>query len=206
MSTDPITTADNEATEAARLVEELEEQVRNGDTTITPDQIEQQRGLSRFARLRAEAARRKAERDQAKQRRNDINAVVADIDAHTDDTARLVELRHQAEAAVEAFVTACEERNQWVRSTAGRLRTLDVPAQNQGEPDPSGVGWTAGSGGAVVITPNGRINEVKTGRHVADIVHQVAGRHGNLPVGGADLRTLTYRHTTPVRSLETNHG
>ncbi|MGW8438808.1 hypothetical protein ACWGKS_26975 [Nocardiopsis sp. NPDC055879] len=204
MSNDPITTADTEATEAARRVEELEEQVRNGDDTITADHIEQQRGLSRFAKLRAEAARRKTARKQAKQRRHDIDTVTADIDAQTDDTRRLVELRAQAETAVEAFVNACEDRNQWVRSTVGRLHNLDVPAQNQGEPDPSGTTWYTGAGGAVVITPNGRINEVKTGMHVADAVCQVARRHGGLPAGGKDLGALLHNHTAPTQRMETN--
>ncbi|WP_017577171.1 hypothetical protein [Nocardiopsis kunsanensis] len=204
MNNDPITTADNEAAEADRRVEDLEEQVRNGDDTITADHIEQQRGLSRFAKLRAEAARRKAARNQAKQRRRDIDAVAADIDAQGDDTARLIELRNQAESAIEAFAAACEERNQWVRHTAARLRSLDVPARNEGEPDPSGATWHTGAVGAQVTTPNARFDEIKTGAHIADAVHQVARRHGGLPAGGKDLDALTYNHTAPAQRMETN--
>lgn len=55
-----VSDAEQEAAEADALIEALEERVREGDDTVTPDQIEAQRGVSRFARLRADAARRKA--------------------------------------------------------------------------------------------------------------------------------------------------
>jgi hypothetical protein len=53
--------AEQEAAEAEQLLDALEERVRAGDDTVTPTQVEEARGLRRFAQLRREAAQRKAE-------------------------------------------------------------------------------------------------------------------------------------------------
>jgi hypothetical protein len=63
---DEVTAAEQEAAEAEQLLDALEERVRDGDEEITPQQLANARELGRFARLRAEAARRKAERAAAK--------------------------------------------------------------------------------------------------------------------------------------------
>jgi hypothetical protein len=57
----PEPTATAPETEAARLLADLEERVKSGDETVTPEEVEHARGLSRFATLRQEAARRRAE-------------------------------------------------------------------------------------------------------------------------------------------------
>jgi hypothetical protein len=60
MSEMTVEDAEQEAREAESLAVELEERVRQGDESITPDQIAEAERLGRFARLRVEAATRKA--------------------------------------------------------------------------------------------------------------------------------------------------
>ncbi|GAA3737985.1 hypothetical protein HDA32_005364 [Spinactinospora alkalitolerans] len=205
-TSDPVADAEHEAAEAEHLVEALEERVRDGDDSVTPEQVEQQRGLSHFARLRVEAARRKAEKAREKERRRQLDALRADIDARDDDVTRIVELRAQAEQAVEAFAQACDDRNRWIRQTVRRMKELDVPNGQAGERDPSGLGWVASATGNGVFTSERGVKEIRAGAHVADIVHQVAARHGGLPVGGTDLHTLVHRVAVPARLLEVNRG
>lgn len=193
--------AEQEATQAEQRTAELEERVRDGDETVTPADLAQQRELSWFSRLRVEAARRKADKARAKQRQREIDSLRAEIDAQEDDTARLLELRTQAEHAIEEFVQACETRNQWVRDTVHRMRNLDVPDRQSPAPDPSGLTWYRGHGGGQVTTPHAHFPEIPTGRHVADVVHQVADRHRGLPIGGKDLRGLIHNYTSPAREL-----
>ncbi|MEV5124301.1 hypothetical protein AB0K49_16150 [Streptomyces decoyicus] len=58
--------AEQEAAEAEQLLAALEERVRDGDEKVTAPQLAEARELGRFATLRAEAARRKAERAAAR--------------------------------------------------------------------------------------------------------------------------------------------
>jgi hypothetical protein len=55
-----VTAAEQEAAEAADLLAALEEKASNGQD-VTPRQLAEQRELYRFARLRANATRRKAD-------------------------------------------------------------------------------------------------------------------------------------------------
>jgi hypothetical protein len=60
MSEMTVEDAEQEAREAEALAVELEERVRQGDPDVTADQIAEAERLGRFARLRVEAATRKA--------------------------------------------------------------------------------------------------------------------------------------------------
>lgn len=61
MSEMTVEDAEQEATEAESLATELEERVRQGDLSVTPDSIADAERLGKFARLRVEAAQRKAD-------------------------------------------------------------------------------------------------------------------------------------------------
>ncbi|MFE3635816.1 hypothetical protein [Streptomyces sp. NPDC059168] len=62
-----VAQAEQEASEAEQLLAALEERVRDGDKNVTAQQLADARELGRFATLRAEAARRKADSAAAKE-------------------------------------------------------------------------------------------------------------------------------------------
>lgn len=80
--------AEQEATEAEQLLAALEERARDGDEHVTAQQLTDARELGRFATLRAEAARRKADRAAAhaaaEQQRADRLDQAADMTPATD--------------------------------------------------------------------------------------------------------------------------
>ncbi|RPK93778.1 hypothetical protein [Streptomyces sp. ADI98-10] len=121
-----VAAAVQEADEAANLAAALEERVRNGDDTITPEQIANARELGNFAQLRADATRRQAEDAKRDARLADLTQLKADIDAHTEstDTDQLVDNIYEALLAYTQHFTAHNERvNQW----RARMLELDVP-------------------------------------------------------------------------------
>ncbi|MFI5805790.1 hypothetical protein [Streptomyces sp. NPDC051561] len=134
--------AEQEATEAEQLLTALEERVREGDDEITPDQLSNARELGRFAKLRADAARRKAERTTAK-------AAEQERAAHLDqatalaapggplDADALAITYATARAAVRAFITASETYNTTTGQGARLLAAAGVPDSTFGPtPEP----------------------------------------------------------------------
>lgn len=123
-----VTTAEAEADEAAQLVTTLEERVREGDKKITPEEISTARELGRFARLRAEATRRKAEKAKRTALLAACEDLRAEVEAYvTGAGAEFAELLKTAEDAVSAFVAAVDDRNDRIRAWHLRLQALGVP-------------------------------------------------------------------------------
>ncbi|MEU3222645.1 hypothetical protein ABZ695_05730 [Streptomyces sp. NPDC006976] len=121
-----VATAVQEADEAAALAAALEERVRNGDDTVTPEQIANARELGTFAQLRADATRRKAENAKRDARLADLTELKADIDAHTPatDPGQLVDDLFNA---LLAFVQHFNDHNARVDQWRARMVALDVP-------------------------------------------------------------------------------
>ncbi|WP_155059738.1 hypothetical protein [Streptomyces blattellae] len=130
--------AEQEATEAEQLLAALEERVRDGDEQVTAQQLADARELGRFAKLRAEAARRKADRAAAKaaerQRaaRLDQAAAMAAPGGPLDADA-LAAAYANARDAVRAFVTASEAFNAAIADASRLLAAADVPDSSGGE-------------------------------------------------------------------------
>lgn len=123
-----VTAAEQEAAEAAQLVGTLEERVREGDDSVTVEEIAGARELGRFARLRAEAARRKAEKAKRMARLAACEELRAEIEQHaTGAGAELSSLLQAAQDAVSAFVTAVDERNVRIHAWHQRMQALGVP-------------------------------------------------------------------------------
>ena len=127
-TTAAVTTAVQEADEAADLAAALEERVRNGDDTVTPNEIANARELGRFAQLRADATRRRAEAAKREARLVDLAQLKADIDEHQGDNGdQGAELLDTAYKALVAYVQHVHTHNTQVRDWRKRLTALDVP-------------------------------------------------------------------------------
>ncbi|MFF9215503.1 hypothetical protein [Streptomyces viridosporus] len=130
---------------AADVLAELEERVRSGDETVTPEEVEHARGLARFAELRKVAAERRAaaerEQQQAAAREQalaEARAILAEVT--DDDVTAAVEAAGEAMARLRAVVRA---RNDVQERALRRLQTSPVQAVRQqiggirGEPRPT---------------------------------------------------------------------
>ncbi|MFG2671162.1 hypothetical protein [Streptomyces sp. NPDC048445] len=132
--TDAVEQAAAEATEADALLAALEERVRDGDDTVTPDQLTSTRELGRFAKLRAEAARRKADRAAAaaaETERAGIVAQAAALVSEDGDPGKVAAAYAAARAAVEQLLTVTATHDDAVREAAALLRTVGAPAMHR---------------------------------------------------------------------------
>jgi len=124
-----IAQADIEIQEAEQLAAELENRVREGDETVGYEQVERARGLMGFARLRRQAAEKKAAKLEAQAAAAARQAV---IDAHLPalqafDAAKVDKLRAEAERKLKEAATMIGERN-------GHIAALAELAEGPGNP------------------------------------------------------------------------
>lgn len=119
-----IAQADSEIQEAEQLATELENRVREGDETVGYEQVERARGLMGFARLRREAAEKKAARLEAQAAAAARQEV---IDAHLPalrafDFAKVEKLRAEAERKLMEAARLINDRNDHI---AGLAQLID---------------------------------------------------------------------------------
>ncbi|MBD2897250.1 hypothetical protein amrb99_62090 [Actinomadura sp. RB99] len=185
---DDVHRAEQEAADAAALVDALEGRVIDGDESVTADQISAQRDLSRFAELRAQATARKAKRAARAARLADCDALRAEIEAYATGTgARYVELLQAAEDAVAAFTAAVADRNARIGAWRARMAELGVPEHGNPLVPPAEhahLGQLPGSG---VIAGRRRLDTVDPGPWLGQMLARVA--HAHTPVDGLTLRS-----------------
>ncbi|MBO2456558.1 hypothetical protein [Actinomadura violacea] len=179
--------AEQEAADAAALVDALEGRVIDGDESVTADQISAQRDLSRFAELRAQATARKAKRAARAARLTDCETLRAEIEAYATGTgARYAELLQAAEDAVAAFTAAVADRNAQIGTWRARMAELGVPAHGNPLVPPAEhahLGQLPGSG---VIAGRRRLDTVDPGPWLGRMLGRVADAHAR--PGGLTLR------------------
>ncbi|MYU51297.1 MULTISPECIES: hypothetical protein [Streptomyces] len=158
--------AEQEAAEAEQLLAALEERVRDGDEHVTSQQLADARELGRFATLRAEAARRKADRAAAKaaeqERQRKTERALALLAEQSPQT--LAATYATARDALAAFLTASNAFDGTVTKAAALLRSAGAP-QCAGTPEdmqgpsasPTAPRWYAGFSGATVDLGQGGI-------------------------------------------------
>jgi len=136
-----VTAADRQAEEHARMAMELERRVADGDDDVTAEQIDRQHGLSRFAKLRAAGARRKAElAEQARvvQARKDLRAEIDNTSLHSGE--KIAGLLRAVDDAVRSLVAATDEQEAVIAGWIKRLKELGVPHTGYPSPDHEGLG------------------------------------------------------------------
>jgi len=122
--------AEREAVAADEHAEALAERVREGDDTVTAEQLDAAQKAGMFARLRAEAAQRKARRaaeaaEQAHRQALTEQAVTL-VDEQADPVS-VAKAYEQARAAVAALVNAVDTHDGAVRQAAALLREAGAP-------------------------------------------------------------------------------
>lgn len=170
-----VAAAEQEAAAAEQQLATLEERVRDGDTTVTPAAITEQREAGMFARLRVEAAHRKAVRRQQEEAARQhaaaaaqVRAEVADDDNSTDHIVTALETFQQA---ARAFLDAAQDHNDRVTRWARLIGSANVPATPGCQPNADGLGFNEHHDAAHV---DGRtFTFIPAGQVVAAALHQV---------------------------------
>ncbi|MFE5827535.1 hypothetical protein ACFQ7B_38075 [Streptomyces erythrochromogenes] len=187
-SADEVTSAEQEAAEAEQLLDALEEAVRDGNPEVTPQQLAEQRELGRFARLRAEAARRKADRaaaDEAERRRAALRnqaAAMANPGGPLDANA-LAATYLMARDSIRAFVTASETYNAAIAEAPRLLAAADVPdSQPRGKhPKPGTMGYWGTT--TLQFADGSAISATGTGLRLAVLLDDLDTEACEIPTG-----------------------
>ncbi len=203
---DTLTINDAQAAEqeAAATVATLEERVRDGDITITPAELEDARGLSRFARLRKEAAERKAEKARqaaAEQRRTEVvTAARAALAEHSIDD--LTGRYRAARDALRVLIEGIEQRNTTIRDVSLKLVGAGIHQSRPDLPEHWKRAVQVYPGGNPVIDDEGvRHAQITAGDVVLRLVHQLAAEAGGLKRPGSrpvEILLRSHINTTPT--------
>ncbi len=162
-----IAAADDEITASEVLAVELENRVREGDESVTFDQVERARGLKRFAQLRREAAEKKAARLAGENAAAELDAL---LDAHVPGAvardAKVDALLTQARELIDQALTVAEEADRHVLTLAGRAKDQGNPYHPEGNAELIGekfgeFSWFEARGNRVdILTAGGVIMQL----------------------------------------------
>ncbi|MFP8882616.1 hypothetical protein [Streptomyces mangrovi] len=175
-----VAAAEAEAREAGELLAALEEKVRDGDDKVTPAQLAEQRELSRFAKLRAEAARRKAAKAKEDARLRELRALADEIRGADPDRQQLGDAVDRLENALRDVVALAEGHNQQLARWRARAAQLGVRSGSAG----NGLTVRPGSGFTVDDTV---LDAVPTGSLLSALVHRATTEHRNVRHEGQPL-------------------
>jgi hypothetical protein len=183
MSTEGTTDEDVKAAEAAAdeaeaLVAALEERVAAGDEEVTPDQLTAQEGLSRFAKLRAEATRRKAITAKAAARLSAAKELRKEIDEYATGSGQtFAENLRAVAAAEETFRRNIADHNAKVHAWRRRMQDLGIPfADGRPYPPDEDANLALGrDGGALVLQAGRRQFEIVAAETLIES-HRIHGR------------------------------
>ncbi|MFJ7590825.1 hypothetical protein ACIQZO_26320 [Streptomyces sp. NPDC097617] len=217
---DEVTIAERDEAEAQQLLAALEEAVLDGDIMITPQQLTEQRELSRFARLRAEAARRKVERfaaEAAERKRARTVARAVRLVDNAADPATVAAAYDNARAAIAALLGIVKAHDDAIAEAAHLLRQADAPAITRFASDPAADVETAPAcRTAPTVEPQHATLSIETGTYRAAIgtgpalvalldeitqAYDVSMPPGSAAFMQAPMSEHAYRHTYPVRRL-----
>ncbi|MGS2640258.1 hypothetical protein [Streptosporangium sp. G12] len=147
MSTVPtdLQAAEAEAAEAAALLAALEERLLDGDDSVTPAQLAEHRDLVTFATMRAEAARRRADKEQAAARRAEYEALADDVAGLGEVAAPVRAAFADALAALGRLVDAEHALSGRVRAAHARIMRARMVAEEHDELDLMRAGGVLGA-------------------------------------------------------------
>ncbi|WP_052874790.1 hypothetical protein [Streptomyces sp. NBC_01439] len=182
-----IEQAEQEATEAEQLLAALEERVREGDEQVTADQLAGARELGRFAKLRAEAARRKADRaaaDAAERQRADLLARAAAMTAPGGplDADSLAATYAAARDAIRTFVTASEGYNDAIGDAARLLAAAGIP-DSTSHAAPGSAAVARWGTDAFRMADGRSFSPTGTALRLAVLLDDLDGEFGGIPAG-----------------------
>lgn len=173
---DPVAAAEQEAREADELVAAIEERVREGDATITPEQLAAHRQVAEFAKLRADAARRTAEKERAAALLASCKSLRAEIEtAGRGDATALTALLHQFEDSALAVIAGIRAHNARAIDWRTRMQGLGVPSDTA---DPAYDGLTAHPDSMNIVVGPVTVTQMKPEQHLGRVLAKIQDATG----------------------------
>lgn len=169
-----VNAAEQEAAEAAELVAVLEDRVREGDESVTPEEIASARDLGRFAKLRAEATRRKATRAKAAARLAACEDLAAEMRAAEHNDEQIIAALGAVEAALTNLTEVVGAHNHNVGQWRRRMQELAVEAGTV--PATEHGGLVHDQHGAWVAVGATRFSRLSAGALIGATVYREAAR------------------------------
>ncbi|MCW2496593.1 hypothetical protein [Jatrophihabitans sp.] len=173
---DPIAQAKQEAADAAELAQTLEDRIREGDESVTPEELANAESLGKFARLRVEAAERKVASELADAALARGRKLAKDLEAVESEDATLVEAWLDAVKTMRALGEAVAARKARIGEHIGEIQQVEAQLHAH-----AGVGLDAvGILGAKYANHYGfqvpaagiDVLEVPTGLVLASVAHE----------------------------------
>ena len=146
-----VADAEAEAQEAVQLAAALEQRARDGDDSVTFEQIQEQEKLGRWAQIRADAAKRKAANAREAVRQGELGIIRAEMDTYAAaEGEHFGDLLKGVETAVLAFAAAYVQHNQTISGWRERMTANGVqPQGNRLAPSKTDQGLSLAPSGAV---------------------------------------------------------
>lgn len=177
-----VAAAEAEAEQAEALANSLEDAIRSGDTTITPDELAKQRSLVGFLRLQVDGARTKAEKRRADARTQAIVNLHDEVVSHAPESGgALVDALEAVEQAARKFLALSTEHDKQITAWSAKLDLFKVArgAQEEGI-GRNGIGELQADGFTLPL--------VHGPRYLNLIFDQIDGGSGALNLTGAPWR------------------
>lgn len=130
-----VDAAQQEVREAEQLLTALEERVRAGDPGVKPRELRDAREVVDFARLRVEAAERRAEKQRTQARHALYEQLGTEARALDLDDAAITDAFTDALSALHRLWQVAHRRSTVLRDVAGRASTVVALADQHGERD-----------------------------------------------------------------------
>lgn len=177
-----VRAAEQEKTEAEALATALEDRIKDGDETVTPQALEEARSLRGFAKLRTEAAQRKAERAREAERQRQLRTLRTEMKERPGlDHKHLADLLRTAEEALSAFVATAKGHNAQVMTWYERMLALQVPELKHPAPpaEHARLGWRANHIGPTLLMdyPIIQIDQISPDHLLAGLLDRVTAQH-----------------------------
>jgi hypothetical protein len=163
-----------------RTAAALEELIREGDNSITAEQLTAARERDRIAELRADAEQRRQQAAEATAHQVAVDSLKQGIETMPSDVTELARLAQAAEDALSALVAAMVAREQQIGSLVGQAQRLGIREMQADEVvrHQSGIGWRrVGYGGQVLICDGRRLTSRTPHRLLNRVVADVRKRH-----------------------------
>lgn len=172
MQPDPtVAEAEQEAREAQQLLDTLAEKVRNGDESITVDQLTTQKELAAFAALRVEAAKRRHQGAQAADRARTATAAADAARGLLEPAsiAPVLDAVTNAAAAIAALIAAVDARNARLAEAGATLRDINAEMVEAGAngPWPTAEYGARGDERSVTVLGRGHVHRLSPGQLAA---------------------------------------
>lgn len=168
-----VDAAQQEVREAEQLLTALEERVRAGDPGVKPRELRDAREVVDFARLRVEAAERRAEKQRTQARHALYEQLGADARAlDLGDDAAITDAFTEALSALHRLWQVAGRRSTVLRDVAGRAASVVTLADQHGERDVLRAAGVHNGNGASMNGPASIavIDEHGQGRWLTDVL------------------------------------